>query len=40
VDDFVFLRPPQSEAVMLQFGDILVLRKGRVVDRWPVFSLE
>ena len=40
VDDFVFLRPTQSEAVMLQFGDILVLRKGRVVDRWPVFTSE
>lgn len=38
VDDFVFLRPTQSESVMLQFGDILVLRGGRIVDQWPVFS--
>ena len=38
VDDFIFLRPTQSEAVMLQFGDILVLRGGKVVDQWPVFS--
>jgi D-serine deaminase-like pyridoxal phosphate-dependent protein len=37
VDDYVFLRPTQSEAVMLQFGDLLVLRRGEVVDRWPVF---
>ncbi len=38
VDDFVFLRPTQSEAVMLQFGDLLVVRGGRIVDRWPVFD--
>jgi D-serine deaminase-like pyridoxal phosphate-dependent protein len=37
VDDYVFLRPTQSEAVMLQFGDLLVLRRGEIVDRWPVF---
>ncbi len=40
VDDFVFLRPTQSEAVMLQFGDILVLRNGKVVESWPVFTSE
>jgi D-serine deaminase-like pyridoxal phosphate-dependent protein len=38
VDDFVFLRPTQSEAVMLQFGDLLVVRGGAIVDRWPVFA--
>jgi D-serine deaminase-like pyridoxal phosphate-dependent protein len=38
VDDFVFLRPTQSEAVMLQFGDILVVRGTAIVDRWPVFK--
>lgn len=38
VDDYVFLRPTQSEAVMLQFGDLLVVRGGKVVDRWPVFT--
>ncbi len=37
VDDYVFLRPTQSEAVMLQFGDLLVVRGGTVVDHWPVF---
>ena len=25
VDDYVFLRPTQSEHVMLQFGDLLVV---------------
>ena len=37
VDDHVFLRPTQSEAVMLQFGDLLVVRGGKIVDQWPVF---
>jgi D-serine deaminase-like pyridoxal phosphate-dependent protein len=38
VDDYVFLRPTQSEAVMLQFGDLFVIRGDRYVGRWPVFS--
>ena len=38
VDDHVFLRPTQSEAVMLQFGDIVIIRAGRIVDHWPVFE--
>ncbi len=38
VDDYMFLRPTQSEHVMLQFGDLLVLRGGELVDRWPVFQ--
>ena len=37
VDDYVFLRPTQSEFVMLQFGDLLVVKDGELVDRWPVF---
>ena len=37
-DDFVFLRPTQSEAVFLQFGDIAVYDDGAIVDRWPVFA--
>ena len=37
VDDYVFLRPTQSEAVMLQFGDLVVVRGGTIVDHWPVF---
>jgi len=36
VDDFVFLRPTQSEAVLLQFGDLVMVRGDKVVDRWPV----
>ncbi len=37
VDDYMFLRPTQSEFVMLQFGDLLVFRSDRLVDTWPVF---
>ena len=36
-DDFVFLRPTQSEAVFLQFGDIAVYENGAIVDSWSVF---
>lgn len=38
VDDYIFLRPTQSESVMLQFGDLVVVRGAEIVDRWPVFS--
>lgn len=38
VDDYVFYRPTQSEAVMLQFGDLVLVRAGRIVDFWPVFE--
>jgi D-serine deaminase-like pyridoxal phosphate-dependent protein len=38
-DDFIFLRPTQSEAVFLQFGDIAVYEDGAIVDRWPVFEM-
>lgn len=37
-DEFVFLRPHQSEAVFLQFGDIAVYEDGQIVDTWPVFE--
>ncbi len=37
-DDFVFLRPSQSEAVFLQFGDIAVYENGAIVDSWAVFA--
>lgn len=37
--EFIFLRPHQSEAVMLQFGDIVVVSQGRVVDHWPSFEI-
>ena len=35
-DDHVFLRPSQSESLMLQLGDLVVLREQRIVARWPV----
>lgn len=38
VDDQVFLRPTQSEFVLLQFGDLLGVRGGKVVEVWPVYS--
>jgi len=38
-DDYVFFRPTQSEAVLLQFGDLLVYDEGRIVDRWPTFPV-
>lgn len=37
VDDYMFLRPTQSEFVMLQFGDILTMSKGKLDEYWPVF---
>ena len=38
VDDFVFMRPRQSEFVFLQFGDLVTVRDGAVSDAWPVFQ--
>lgn len=38
VDDYMFLRPTQSEFVLLQFGDILAVNDGEIIDRWPVFD--
>lgn len=38
VDDYMFLRPTQSEHVMLQFGDLVVLKDGELTDQWPVFQ--
>lgn len=38
VDDYVFLRPTQSEHVMLQFGDLVIVRNNEIVDFWPVFQ--
>lgn len=36
IDDFMFLRPTQSEFVFLQFGDILAVRGGEIVEEWEV----
>ncbi|XAY13889.1 DSD1 family PLP-dependent enzyme [Metapseudomonas otitidis] len=38
VDDQVFLRPTQSESILLQFGDLLAVRDGRIVAQWSVHS--
>jgi D-serine deaminase-like pyridoxal phosphate-dependent protein len=35
VDDQVFFRPTQSEFVLLQFGDLVAVRGGKIVDYWP-----
>jgi D-serine deaminase-like pyridoxal phosphate-dependent protein len=38
VDDFFFLRPMQSEAVLLQFGDLVGVRGNRIECHWPVLQ--
>jgi len=37
-DDFIFLRPTQSEGVFRQFGHIAVYENGRISDWWSVFQ--
>jgi D-serine deaminase-like pyridoxal phosphate-dependent protein len=37
-DDWLFLRPTQSEFVFLQFGDIAVYDNGEITAFWPVFN--
>ncbi len=37
-DDYVVLRPTQSEFVFLQFGDIAVFGDGTIIDHWPIFT--
>lgn len=37
-DDWIFLRPTQSEFVFLQFGDIAVYEDGAITGFWPVFN--
>ena len=37
-DEFVFLRPHQSEAVFLQFGAIILYENGEIIDEWSVFE--
>ena len=38
VDDFVFLRPHQSEFVFLQFGNILPIRNGQIESPWSILK--
>lgn len=37
-DDVVLFRPTQSESVLLQFGEIVVVRDNEIVDRWAPLS--
>jgi len=39
VDDFVFLRPTESEGVLLQFGDIAVYDGQTISAWWPTFPI-
>ncbi|HEY5072744.1 MAG TPA: alanine racemase [Caulobacteraceae bacterium] len=38
-DDFVFMRPTESEGVFLQFGDIAVYDGAEITQRWPTFKV-
>ena len=38
-DDTVFLRPDQSEALFLQFGDIAVYDGGEIAAMWPTLPI-
>lgn len=38
MNDWIFLRPTQSESVFLQFGDIALFDGESFIDNWPVFS--
>ncbi|MDB5977978.1 MAG: hypothetical protein JWR07_4738 [Nevskia sp.] len=38
VNDQVFLRPEIVEGVLLQFGDLVAMRGGKIVDYWPPLS--
>ena len=37
-DDFVFLRPTESEGVLTQFGDIAVFDGEAINAWWPAFQ--
>ncbi|AYF88774.1 DSD1 family PLP-dependent enzyme [Pseudomonas sp. DY-1] len=39
VDDWVFLRPTQSEGTLGEFADLRLLRRGNLVGRWNPLSL-
>ena len=38
-DDFVFMRPTESEGVFLQFGAIAVYDGKEIAGRWPTFEV-
>lgn len=37
--DYAFLRPDQSEALFLQFGDLAVFDGGEIAGRWPTLPV-
>ena len=39
LDDFVFMRPTESEGVFLQFGDIAVYDGAQISAWWPTFRI-
>lgn len=39
VNDQIFMRPTQSERVLLEFGDLAVVSQGKLVDWWPVLPV-
>lgn len=38
VDDYVFLRPNQSEFVFLQFGKLLICRGNKIINEWDLLN--
>lgn len=38
-DDHVFLRPDQSEALLLQFGDLALYDGNEIADMWPTLPV-
>ena len=38
VDDFIFLRPTQSEFVFLQFGSLITIKNQVINDPWPILK--
>jgi D-serine deaminase-like pyridoxal phosphate-dependent protein len=38
-DDHVFLRPDQSEALFLQFGDLAVFDGNAIAEQWPTLPI-
>lgn len=37
-DDWIFLRPKQSEFVFLQFGNIALYEEGKITASWPILK--
>lgn len=38
IDDHIFLRPHQSEFVFLQFGHLLAVKNGKIVEQWSILK--